>query len=1347
MKSKTKAFLIPLLCVLFLSCSNFLKSHSGQGRVSIVLPYGDSALSRKALTVDKDNLDYILTISNNTDFSMTKTAKSGEKINILLDEGNYRIDALAYDSSDSTRKFPLYRGSTETNVVSDRTTNVELGLWRISAANFFRNEWGDVQAGQYEYNWGADVKDLYPDFDKLLKKGDCATVTLKGVANTSFKGTIYARFAQGYHKNTWSQIGRSSRNFNFDAGEEVTLTFDLIAEEDALEIADTQFNLYYKPDSYDDELTINDFSIEFNFEPSFTAIEHSIHVGTNVYTVYSKKGADFLLPDYDYINERANYSIWAFSLDGWYKDKDFTDNAVTKIPASQNTETMDFYAKLSLNLAKNVFGDPSSGGRYYNYCGSFVIEKIVEGFDTLPARGETVNLMLEGSFSDDFDGNLGVELADNTEDWDIIRQKRMYVNAKKGEKFNLYYNITLPEDKSLVDLEHTLFNFYYDYETRDKPVTINDFKVTLYGEKYGRIYNPKSNSTKNLTLETHSDGILVTANLIVDGTRVSGLQIEDVDSKAQFRVNDDVIKNTNESLYSFVWPLCTKDKLYNLELKYHNNKDDTDYYEATHCIAGGGLTEVDYSNYDNMSLSFESAEEERNVVIKDFDIDNYDILDLSDELLDKVHNQGFEVTLVSGVKDWSNTSWVYVYNYNFEDEPEGTIYEDLLSKGKFNILTNYYNWKTPAQINKALSERSLFFIGMRSYFMLDGYDDGQFFSKELLSDEIQYTPYIFPDDPAKVSISITYPENYTPDFSVIYRSEILEDGLKLSYLYAQIGKLLDNINYYWYIDNKLVQSGSSNNLNINELLYSPKIYDAKCIATYEEAGEQKVLEADYYLRYVSNGVGPIIEINEEKSLACGSFKINKGEDDNGETIYETLERSDFINDVFTVRGTVIDDYNRVEETKWEFFQEGKVVDSGIIEGNNFKLELDTKKKVNNKSVYKDNAEGKLRIISTDSAGNESSITRTYYVYQETDYPLIEVRNPKELSLDITTMNDLITELDSGGARNTGIEGQQFGLRFTDDDGIKNINIVTKSATTGEDYGEPLDLNGNNSTEYIHMYGAPTAAGYYIVTITVTDINDVTNRPNKSDRFCILITDKKYKIDLSASPDWITTLTAEQDPHQKGDAKTSFTVYGKNSGDEKFINVAVTDDINDKGAHNIRLQPNTNGLEWTDKFTPDPYIFNEERLYQTIKTDEKEEIYEVSYIAAGYTTGQLTQPATFSYKIDNVKPVISISTMPDKDTSTLSSFKITGTSSDEGSGLSSIEVMAADNNGHETGWQQAALGGDGSWFFTLVYGDFPAVFGTNGIKTIKARAYDVVGNCSIYEERNFLYDTTDPVILD
>ena len=131
--------------------------------------------------------------------------------------------------------------------------------------------------------------------------------------------------------------------------------------------------------------------------------------------------------------------------------------------------------------------------------------------------------------------------------------------------------------------------------------------------------------------------------------------------------------------------------------------------------------------------------------------------------------------------------------------------------------------------------------------MLEGNEDGQFFGKEILSAETPYTPYIFPDDPAKVSISISYPENYTPGFYVTYNSQILKDGTRVSYLTAQISEQEDDVTYYWYIDNQLLQHGPDNILNLNESMYSPKIYDAKCIATYKEAGVQKVLEADFYL--------------------------------------------------------------------------------------------------------------------------------------------------------------------------------------------------------------------------------------------------------------------------------------------------------------------------------------------------------------------------------------------------------------------------------------------------------------------------------------------------------------------
>ncbi|MBP0978982.1 MAG: Ig-like domain repeat protein, partial [Oscillospiraceae bacterium] len=501
-----------------------------------------------------------------------------------------------------------------------------------------------------------------------------------------------------------------------------------------------------------------------------------------------------------------------------------------------------------------------------------------------------------------------------------------------------------------------------------------------------------------------------------------------------------------------------------------------------------------------------------------------------------------------------------------------------------------------------------------------------------------------------------------------------------------------------------------------------------------EAGKTVVYDVD----------PPSITVSSEKPKASGSFKISAGEDEDGNPLpAKDFTRNDFINKVFTLRGTIIDDYDRVEKTTWEFWQDGKVVDSGEITLNNFTLAIDTSQK----SKYKE-AEGKLVITSKDRAGNESSIERTYYIYQETDYPVILSGDEDALSFEIVTMSDLKNVVASGEKLNTRQEGQQLKFKFTDDDGIKTININTKSLSNENDKGEDIllaekDING--ATDYTYIYTVPPKAGYYIITFTVTDTEGQTNKVLNKDRVCILVTGEQLKINLNASPDWITTLV---DDDSRGDVKTAFTIIGENIGDQGFTNVNYRQD-EDQGSHDIR-KSDDDFLTWRDTFEPNPERYSEAKIYK----DE-----EIIYTAVGKTAGEVTGDATFKYKIDNVKPLltkmdddgnlkpVSIR-LPNIQETTLSSFKITGEASDEGSGLSTVEVIAKNkdeglNDNDE--WQQAAVGGDGSWFYTLVFGDFPAVFGENGRKTLYVRAYDVVGNCSVIYSGDFDYDTADPEI--
>lgn len=477
---------------------------------------------------------------------------------------------------------------------------------------------------------------------------------------------------------------------------------------------------------------------------------------------------------------------------------------------------------------------------------------------------------------------------------------------------------------------------------------------------------------------------------------------------------------------------------------------------------------------------------------------------------------------------------------------------------------------------------------------------------------------------------------------------------------------------------------------------------------------------------------PEIVITDESPIVHGSFKISNGEYD-GKTIYKTIDRSNFINGVFIVHGTIIDSYDKVENTKWEFYQDGIIVDSGIIEDINFMLQLDTAK-----NTYKANMDGKLVITSTDRAGNESRMERTYFVCQETDYPIIESGDPETLSFDFTSKNQLKAEVLKGNIINTKGEGQQLRFMFADDDGIDSIMISTISANGFDSYGQ-LQIRGDARTEYAYIYTVPTIPGYYYVTISLTDINGKKNMFGYNDTVCILVTGREYRINLSTSPEWITTL---EDENSRENAKTQFTILGENICDSAFLTVLVDDENDEIGVHTITNLDKDGYITWIDLFKPAPYIFNEEKIYQE----------EVVYYAIGKTTGQRSTAALFRYKIDNVKPLLFNITPPNVEETMFSSFRISGFASDEGSGLSTVEVIAKNKdeglNDNDV-WQQASIGGDDSWFYTLVFSEFPSVFCQNGEKTLYARAYDVVGNCSIIYSGDFIYDSAEPevVILD
>ncbi len=548
MKSKSKVFLVIALGILFLSCSNLFQAKN-KGSVSIQLPQINPLISEQKLTINKEKLLYILDVSDNLNFSMTKEALSGEKIELELDIGKYTINAVAYDADDTEKKFPLYKGSATFNIAGGDTTSAYLVMKRIPAAEFAKIVL-NKDSGEYNYSWGGDIVKYYPEFNKVLKNGDCVSVTFRGIANTAFKGSFGAALGKDAHSNNWTPIATDSKNVDFNVGDEVTVSFDFLVDTDAKDKNDTQFNIFYEKEACDDVIAFNEYSIQFNLKPGFKAIEHTIHIADLSYYVYTRSNYEFELPDTEELNKLTNNNFKSFTLEGYYTDKSFTGSKVTKITAEENTKAMDFYLKPTFNLSKHANGKVSEEGSSYNYCGDFRIRDFAKGengikFSTLPKSGETLFFTFEGIAGKDFEGELGCDLFDDSTAWTTVDTQEASLNVKKDEKFTLYYELTIPENKSLVSFEHSGFNFFYDPEDFDEELSISDIKITLYGGDYGKDYKPLSTDI-SVVLPEYKTG-----NISISQTNTEqGLEFACVDSE---------LARAGIELKSFSWILSYMD--------------------------------------------------------------------------------------------------------------------------------------------------------------------------------------------------------------------------------------------------------------------------------------------------------------------------------------------------------------------------------------------------------------------------------------------------------------------------------------------------------------------------------------------------------------------------------------------------------------------------------------------------------------------------------------------------------------------------------------------------------------------------------------------------------------------
>ena len=311
MKSKLKIILFIFISSLFFSCSflSQLQKDSRKGVVYIQLPGSGSEAFERSIGVAEQKLRakpsfliYNITIKDGEEVIEEKEADGGTKVELYLEAGNYVLDVVAFDTDDKDKKYPLYKGTVDIMVKAQTITTVSLIMKRIIHADFDKGPKGVYNWDHLsqKYIWDGKVFDYCEGFDKVIKKGDCATVTLKGKANTDFKGLFYGAFGKDNYGYA-SEIAVESKQVEFKVGEDVEISFDLIAEMETKSKDDLLFCLYYSSEDLNDSMSFNEMSIDFNFEPVFTVV--------NPVTI------SVVLPEYT----KDNVSISKADVDGGYK--------------------------------------------------------------------------------------------------------------------------------------------------------------------------------------------------------------------------------------------------------------------------------------------------------------------------------------------------------------------------------------------------------------------------------------------------------------------------------------------------------------------------------------------------------------------------------------------------------------------------------------------------------------------------------------------------------------------------------------------------------------------------------------------------------------------------------------------------------------------------------------------------------------------------------------------------------------------------------------------------------------------------------------------------------------------
>ena len=635
--------------------------------------------------------------------------------------------------------------------ISAADNNTDREFWADWSLKLNKNLY-DPQNGKYNHDFTLPLSVLndhmeYPENTDLPTKGKKFIVILSGKVSRDIDIDWGLRLVDR-NNNEWNEVASDwhhikTKDKNLLDIFELEIIKDLTTDDPNL----ISFNIAYNPDQLDEVIKIDDFKFEIlDKNNQSKIIEHTLHYGSYNFKHKSVTGYDSYFPENPYVLPYPeNTKFWTMGENeflGWYDNPDFKGKALEVLPAADNTKSKDFYGKYNLKFYKpNPDDAPNNEGRYYSNRW-IPLKSVVPEAKINPKAGELVKVAISANLSADYEGSMGLDLHNLDLEDSFLGNDWHYVESK-NKKLQAYFEIHIQKDGNFKSMENAALLLAYNPLSKNDQLIMSDFKIELVDKDP---FVTTEAQTKHVTIKPCSEGLEIT---------VRKLESEKGNWKGSFNfgfgeastlpngyIHEWAI-NKNEPI-TFIWPFCEKGKIYKFECSW-TDENGIWHGENLSIIASNGKNELNYKALEKTKISVESNSQGAYISLSNFSKEV--AINLLKNYSDRLENIGIETPIISGKKDWSDTNWLFAPGMTIypESDPNNSFCNDLLSKGKANVLGDHnFWWGSKADINKALSERSTFWTDLRIHFMIKpNTNEVGFYLVPVESNESIYTPLKF----------------------------------------------------------------------------------------------------------------------------------------------------------------------------------------------------------------------------------------------------------------------------------------------------------------------------------------------------------------------------------------------------------------------------------------------------------------------------------------------------------------------------------------------------------------------------------------------------------------------------